>query len=64
MVEFIVITPSISSSSELLESFAMVHKITPSISSFSACLEFVPEFLHIFVSPSDVISLAVFDVHP
>ena len=38
--------------------------ITTSVSSFSVCLEFFSEFLHISVSPSDVIPLGVFDVRP
>ena len=36
-VESIVITSSISSSSESLDFFAMVHQVTPSVSSFIEC---------------------------
>jgi len=59
-----VVTPSVSSSKESLESFAMVHQVTHSVSSFSECLKKILSFLHISVSPNDVISLAVFDVRP
>ena len=43
--------------------FTIVHQVTPSVSSFSEYLELSPDFCHISVSPSDVIALAVSDVH-
>jgi len=44
-VELIVVAPSVSSSSESLEFFVMVHKVTYSVFSFIECLEFFFEFL-------------------
>ena len=40
----------------------MVHQVTPNISSFSVCLGLFFNCCHIFVGPSDVIPLAIFDV--
>jgi len=51
------------SSSESLKFFIIVHQVTPNISSFSECLELFPNFDHIFVGPSDVILLAISDLH-
>jgi len=59
-----VVAPYFYSSSESVEFFTMVHQVTPNVFSFSECLEFCLELLLIYVSPSDVIPLAVFDVHP
>jgi len=52
-------------SSESLEFLVMLHQVNSGIFfSFSRCVEFSPEFLQIFVGPSDVIPLAVSEVHP
>ena len=61
-VEFIVVTPNVSSSNGSLEFFAIFHQVTLSVSSSSECLEFF-EFVQVSVSSSNVISLALFDVH-
>ena len=43
----------------------MACQVTLSVSFFSECLELCSYFRHIFVGPSDVISLAVSDIrHP
>jgi len=53
-----------SSFNESVKFFNMAHQVTHSISSFSECLELFFDFCYIFVSPSDVLSLAVSDVRP
>ena len=40
----------------------MVHQVSSDVSSFSVCLEFSLKFLHISVSPINVIPLAVSEV--
>ena len=52
------------SSSESVKFFIIVHRVTSNVSSFSERMELFPDFHHIFVGPSDVIPLAVSDVHP
>ena len=42
----------------------MVHQVTPNVFSFSECLELFSNFHYISVGHSDVIPLAVSDVHP
>ena len=62
-VESIVGIPSVSSSSESLKFLAMLHKVNSGV-SFSGCLDFFPEFLHICVVPNNVIPLPVSEVGP
>jgi len=57
-VEFMVITPSVSSSSESLKFLALLHQVSFIVSSFSECLEF-SHFLQISVCPSKVITSSV-----
>jgi len=54
-VEFMVITPSVSSSSESLKFLALLHHVSFVVSSFSECLEF-SHFLQISICPSKVIT--------
>ena len=63
-VESIIDTHSVFSSCESLEFYIMIRQGAPSDSSFNACLEFFTEFRSISIGPSDVISLAMFDVRP
>jgi len=42
----------------------MVHQDSYDVYSFSVCLEFSPKFLQMFVNPSDIIPLAVSEIHP
>jgi len=59
-----VVILSVSSFSESLELFTMIHQVTLNVSSFNECLEFFYVFRHISVGLNDVIPLAVFDVRP
>jgi len=63
-VEFFVGTPSVSSSSESLEFLVVVHYVTSIFLVLVGFLEFSSGFFQIYVSPNDVISLAVFNVCP
>ena len=49
---------------ESLGFLSIVCQVTSSISSFRNCLKFFSEFLQIFVSPNNVISLEMFNVCP
>ena len=60
----IVVTPSVSSSSESLEFLVMLHKINFGVSFFSGCLNFSPQFLQISVVPYNDIPLAISEVRP
>ena len=61
MIESIVATSSVFSSTKSLEFFDMVHQVRFS-ASFSGCLDFSPEFLQISISPTNVMLLAVSEV--
>ena len=41
-----------------------MHQVSSDVSSLSGCLEFSPNLLQIYVTPSDVIPLAVSEVRP
>jgi len=62
-VESIVGIPSVSSPSESLKFLVMLHKVNSGV-SFSGCLDFFHEFLHICVVPNNVIPLPVSEVCP
>ena len=57
-----VVAPNFFFSSDLVKFFIMVHQVT-NVSSFIECLELFLNFGHIFVGPSDVIPLAISDIH-
>jgi len=58
----VVVAPNFFFSSDLVKFFIMVHQVT-NVSSFIECLELFLNFGHIFVGPSDVIPLAISDIH-